>query len=80
VGLQPAPSCVYVPCSSFSAASAVARALSVAGWRCWVRSGLSFSPWRSGVVPAPAFAVKVVLPSGLSAKAARASIRQVANV
>ena len=79
-GLRPAPACVYVPCSSFGAASSVARALSVVGWRCWVRSASSFAPWRSGVVPAPAFAVKVALPSGMSARSARAFIRQVANV
>ncbi len=80
VGLRPAPACVYVPCSSFAAASSVALALSAAGWRCWFRVGESFSPWRSGAVPAPAFAVKVALPSGVSARSARASIRQVANV
>ena len=79
-GLAPAPACVYVPCSSFQSANAVARALSLAGWRCWVRPAVSFSPWRSGAVPAPAFAVKVALPSGVSARSARASIRQVANV
>lgn len=61
-----APACVCVPFASFHLARSWARSLSGAGWRCWVRRGRR--------CPGAAFEVKVVLPAGVSARAARAQL------
>ena len=67
-----APACLFVPFGSFALASAFARGVSSMGWRVWLRPGASGSPvFAACGLPVPAFAVKVVLPVGLPAHAAR---------
>lgn len=71
-GWSPAPACLFVPFGSFALAAAFARGASALGWRVWLRSGASGSSvWPACGLPVPAFAVKVALPSGLPARAAR---------
>ncbi len=73
-GLRPAPACVFVPFPSRSAAVAWARLVAVLRFRVWVRPGARCSCWSAACAPpAPAWSVKVALPSGVSARAARAS-------
>ncbi|MGJ0484384.1 MAG: hypothetical protein ACR65R_07605 [Methylomicrobium sp.] len=74
-GWSPAPACLFVPFGSFTLASAFARGVSALGWRAWVRPGSAGSSvWSACGLPAPAFAVKVALPSGLSCRAACAAL------
>lgn len=74
-GWSPAPACLFVPFGSFALASAFARSVSALGWRCWVRSGVKGSPvFAACGLPVPAFAVKVALPVGLSAGAAKVAL------
>jgi hypothetical protein len=71
-GWSPAPACLFVPFGSYSLASGFARGASALGWRVWLRSGSAGSPVFSACgLSVPAFSVKVALPSGLSAGAAR---------
>ena len=71
-GSMPAPACLFVPASSFTAAQAAAQKISLAlKWRSGVRRGLRCSsPWE----------IRVVLPSGLSAGMARAALTRLAGV
>jgi hypothetical protein len=70
-GWSPAPSCLFVPFASAPAAFAFARVVAAFGWRCCVRSGFTGSPvFAACGLPVPAFAVKVALPVGWSARSA----------
>lgn len=72
-GWHPAPACLFVPFGSFALAAVFARSVSLLGWRVWVRVGSVGSPVFSACgLPVPAFVVKVALPVGWSASAARA--------
>lgn len=74
-GWSPAPACLFVPFGSFALASVFARSVEALGWRVWIRPGFVGSPvWSECGLPVPRFAVKVALPAGLSAGAARASL------
>ena len=75
-GWSPAPACLFVPFASFAAASAWARAVAaLPGWRVWLRSGAAGSPvFAACGLPVPAFAVKVAVPAGVSAAAARRAL------
>ena len=65
-GRRPAPVCLFVPFGCLTSASAWGRSVAVSlGWRVWVRRA------RRSVGP---FEVKVALPSGVSAGAARAAL------
>ena len=80
-GWHPAPACLFVPFGSFALASAFARSVSALGWRAWVRPGAAGSPvWSACGLPVPRFAVKVALPSGVSAAAARAALPPVPSM
>ena len=72
-GLAPAPAALFVPFAERAQAIAWAqRAARATGWAVVLRSGRRCSCWASGAVgPAPAWAVKVVLPAGWSASRAR---------
>ena len=71
-GWFPAPACLFVPFASRRSAAAFARGVSSMGWRAWLRSGSTGSPvFAACGLPVPAFAVKVALPAGLPARAAR---------
>lgn len=63
-GSFPSPACVYVPFSNYYLARSWCRQLAACGWRAWLR--------RSSRCPS-LFEVKIVLPPGLSARAARRS-------
>lgn len=81
VGWSPAPACLFVPFGSFALASAFARGVSALGWRVWVRPGPVGSPvFAACGLPVPAFAVKVAVPLGLSAGAARAALPPVPSL
>ena len=68
-GFSPAPACLFVPFCSRSSAVRFARVVASVGWRSWVRSGGSGSGvWSACSLPVPAFAVKVALPVGFSAR------------
>jgi hypothetical protein len=74
-GWSPAPACLFVPFGSFALAAVFARGVSALGWRVWLRPGAAGSAvWSACGLPAPAFAVKVALPSGLSCRAACAAL------
>lgn len=74
-GWSPAPACLFVPFGSYALAAAFARGAAALGWRVWLRSGSVGSPvFAACGLPVPAFAVKVALPSGLSASAAHAAL------
>jgi len=74
-GWSPAPACLFVPCSCFPSAAALARRAASLGWRAWVRRGTAGSPvWGACGLPVPAFVAKVALPAGTSAAAARAAL------
>ena len=62
-GSFPSPACVYVPFCNYYLARSWCRELAACGWRAWVR--------RSRRCASP-FEVKIALPPGLSASAARA--------
>ncbi len=80
-GWSPAPACLFVPFGSFALASVFARSVSALGWRVWVRPGSVGSPvFAACGLPVPAFAVKVALPFGLSAGAARAALPPVPSL
>ena len=65
-GTRPAPACLFVPFACLASASSWARSVAMSlGWRVWVRRS------RRSLGP---FEVKVALPSGLSASAARAAL------
>ncbi len=76
-GQRPSPACLFVPFSSQAPAVQLARAAASLGWSAAVRPGAGCACWASGplVAVAPPFAVKVRLPSGVSAAQARASLR-----
>lgn len=72
-GWSPAPACVFVPFGSAASAHAFASAVAGFGWRSWVRSGSAGSPvFAACGLSAPGWCVKVALPSGWSARSARA--------
>ncbi len=74
-GWSPAPACLFVPFASFAVASAFAHGVAALGWRVWVRQGGSGSQvFAACGLAVPAFVVKVVLPVGWSAAAARAAL------
>jgi hypothetical protein len=74
-GWSPAPACLFVPFVSQRSAVAFARVVASFGWRCWVRSGSVGSPvFAACKLPVPAFCVKVALPVGWSASAARVAL------
>jgi hypothetical protein len=65
-GSRPAPACLFVPFGCLASASSWARSGAVVlGWRVWVRRA------RRSAGP---FEVKIALPSGLSASAARSAL------
>lgn len=72
-GLAPAPAALFVPFGSHTQAAAWAqRAARATGWVVVLRTGRRCSCWSAGAIgPAPAWAVKVVLPAGWSAGRAR---------
>ena len=76
-GQRPSPACLFVPFSSQVAAVRLARAAVSLGWSAVVRAGSGCACWASGplAASAPAFAVKVRLPPGVSAAQARAALR-----
>ena len=80
-GWSPAPSCLFVPFSSFVLASAFARSVSVLGWRCWLRPGAAGSPvWSACGLQTPYFVVKIALPMGLSSGVARSLLPAVPSL
>jgi hypothetical protein len=71
-GWSPAPACLFVPFGTYTLAAAFARGVSSMGWRVWLRPGSSGSPvFAACGLPVPAWSVKVALPAGLPARAAR---------
>lgn len=72
-GQRPAPACLFFPASSPEVARRLARCAASLGWSAVVRPGSACAVWASG--PAPAWAVKVRLPLGVSAAAARVQLR-----
>lgn len=75
-----APACLFVPCRSPAAAGLFAGLVaSRLGWRAVARPGSAGSPVFSAVgLPVPVCAVKVCLPSGVSAAVARGLLRPLA--
>ena len=76
-GQRPSPACLFIPFGSQVAALRLAKAASALGWSVWVRPGSGCACWASGPLAgsAPAFAVKVRLPPGVSAASGRAALR-----
>jgi len=77
---SPAPACLFVPCRSAAAAGLFAGLVRLRlGWRTVARPGRAGSPVFVAVgLPVPVAAVKVCLPAGLSAAAARSELRGLA--
>ena len=78
-GQLPSPACLFLPASRQPKAQAFALCAASLGWRVQVRRGSGCACWASGPLArsAPPWAVKVWLPAGLSAGAARAQLRAV---
>lgn len=76
-GDRPSPVCLFVPVRNRAHAIAVAACAKVVGYRVDIRPGHACAIYRSGPLAstAPALAVKVCLPSGVKASAARARLR-----
>ncbi len=71
-GFSPAPACLFIPFDSQAAARSFALGVANAGFRAFVRYGSAGSPVFSACgLPVPDFAVKVVLPVGVSTATAR---------
>ena len=75
-GWHRAPACLFFPFPCGPTAGLFARRVAMAlGWRVWVRRGSAGSPvWSACGVMVPPYQVKVALPAGLPAKAARAAL------
>ena len=75
-GWHQAPACLFFPFPCGPTAGRFAQRVAVSlGWRVWVRRGSAGSPvWSACGVMVPPFQVKVALPAGLPAKAARAAL------
>jgi hypothetical protein len=76
-GQRPSPVCLFLPARFVGSARAFARCAALLGWRAQVRPGSACAVWAAGPLAssAPPWAVKVWLPAGLSAGAARAQLR-----
>jgi len=76
-GQLPSPACLFLPAARQPKARAFALCAASLGWRVQVRPGSGCACWAAGPLAgsAPAWAVKVWLPAGLSAAAARAQLR-----
>ncbi len=74
-GWHPAPAALHVPFSSLSAARSFAQSAAHAGWRVWLRRGSAGSAvFAACGLSVPAWSVKVALPGGMSAAAARSRL------
>ena len=75
-GDRPSPACLFLPAPSRGVALRLAACARYLGWAAYVRVGVGCAVWRAGPLSAsaPAWACKVVLPSGVSAAAGRAAL------
>jgi len=75
-GQRPSPAALFIPAQHAGTARAFALAAQHAGLQAIVRQGQACAIWASGPLAssAPAWAVKVRLPVGMSAGQARAAI------
>lgn len=71
------PACLFIPARQRSQAHRLAQSAAALGWHAAIRAGSSCAVWQSGPLAsaAPALAVKVRLPPGVSASSARALLR-----
>ncbi|MFB1503344.1 hypothetical protein [Thiocapsa sp. C2-2m] len=76
-GDRPSPACLFVPCRNHAHAVAVAACAKVQGWQVQTKPGTACAVYRNGPLSAsaPPLAVKVRLPLGASASAARCLLR-----
>ena len=76
-GQRPSPACLFIPARGQGPAQAFAICAASLGWRVLVRRGAGCACWAAGPLASrcPPWAVKVWLPAGLSAGAARAQLR-----
>lgn len=76
-GQRPSPACLFLPAARVSQARAFAACAAALGWRAEVRPGSGCACWASGplAASAPRWAVKLWLPAGVRARAARAQLR-----
>lgn len=76
-GQRPSPACLFLPAVRVSHAQAFAACAAALGWRAEVRPGSGCACWASGPLSAsaPRWAVKLWLPAGVRAGAARAQLR-----
>ncbi len=76
-GERPSPKCLFVPTRNAAHAAAVSACAAAKGYRVDVRPGHACAIYRSGPLAAavPPLAVKIWLPPGLSASAARDQLR-----
>lgn len=76
-GHRPSPACLFLPARQPSQARAFALCARSLGWSVQVKPGRACAVWRSGPLASavPPWAVKVRLPAGLPAGAARAQLR-----
>jgi hypothetical protein len=76
-GDRPSPACLFVPCTNPAHAAAVASCAKVHGFGVETKPGNACAVYRKGPLSSapPPLAVKVRLPLGASASAARAQLR-----
>jgi hypothetical protein len=76
-GDRPSPACLFVPCANSAHAAAVVACAKVHGFRVETKPGSACAVYRTGPLSSapPPLAVKVRLPLGASALAARGQLR-----